>query len=225
MRRYVLMIILCMLAVEAAAAPKQHVLTWGKWLPVKLFIGPDETESIDIKIRSLFVDGRLKEFTTGEPHDITERMFVVRRAFRVNDWLPSDSGTPHRWKWQRGGWLLIDRETGRVSHFSLPNFDPFYSSASWYRDYAAYCGLSDDGTRLYAMVVQWGRKKPLLKRELGAAKDSDSPDAQCAIPEWQRQPARVTFVPAGSQKLTFAVRGHAVDAFTEPAAVGGDEEH
>lgn len=214
----------CALTVEVAAVPKQHVLTWGKWMPVKLFIGPEETESIDIKIRSFFVDGRLKEFTTGEPHDITERMFVVRRAYRVNDWLPSDAGTPHKWKWQRGGWLLIDRETGRISQITLPNFDPFYSSATWYRDYAAYCGLSDDGSRLYAMVMQLGRKKPLLKRELGPAKDSDNPDDQCEMPQWQRQPARVTFVPTGGQKLTFAVRGHSVDTYTTEQPATGDEE-
>jgi len=194
-------------------------------MPVKLFIGPGEAASIDIKIRSLFFDGRLKEFTTGEPHDVTERMFVVRRAYRVNDWLPSDAGTPHKWKWQRGGWLLVDRETGRISQLTLPNFDPFYSFASWYRDYAAYCGLSDDSSRVFAIVMELGRKKPLLKRELGAAKDSDLPDAQCAAPEWQRQPPRVTFVPAGGQKLTFAVRGHGADAFTEPAASGNDDEH
>ncbi len=221
---FFVIISVCTLAVGAAAAPKQHVLTWGKWMPVKLFVGPAETESIDIKIRSFFVDGRLKEFTTGEPHDVTERMFVVRRAYRVNDWLPSDAGTPHKWKWQRGGWLLVDRETGRVSQLSLPNFDPFYSSASWYRDYAAYCGLSDDGSRLYAMVMRLGLKKPLLKRELGTAKDSDSPDAQCDVPEWQRQPARVTFIPAGGQKQTFAVKGHGADAFIEPANAGDEEK-
>jgi len=50
----------------------------------------------------------------------------------------------------------------------LPYFDPFYSAASWYRDYVAYCGLADDGEKLYAVVAELGRKKPLVRRDLGA---------------------------------------------------------
>ncbi|MGZ4833121.1 MAG: hypothetical protein ACXVZQ_09350 [Terriglobales bacterium] len=224
MRHSFLVLTACLgLAIGAMAAPRQHVLSWGKWMPVKLFVGPDESTPVDIKMRSLFVDGHLKEFTTGDPHDVTERLLVVRRAYRLNDWLPSDAVTAHKWKWQRGGWLLVDRETGRVSQLTLPNFDTFYSLASWYRDYAAYCGVSDDGTKLYAMVAQLGRKKPLLKRELGPVKDSDTPDSQCVAPEWQRQPPRVTFVPAGGQKLTFNVRGHGAEAFAEPAAAEEDK--
>jgi hypothetical protein len=224
MRHAGFIIVACFaLSVTAAAAPRQRVVSFGKWMPVKLFLGPDENKSLDIRIRSLFVDGRLREFTTGDPHDITERVFVVRRAYRLNDWLPSDQGTAHKWKWQRGGWLLVDRDTGRVSQLALPNFDAFYSLASWYRDYAAYCGVSDDGTKLFAVVAQLGLKKPILKRELGAVKDSDMPDAQCAAPEWQRQPVRVTFAPAGAQKLTFNVRGHAAD-LAPLANESGDEE-
>jgi hypothetical protein len=212
MRHFLLVSMACLaLATAAAAAPRQHVLSFGKWMPVKLFLGSNEDKSLDIKIRSLHVDGRLREFTTGDPHDVTERLFVVRRAYRLNDWLPSDEDKAHKWKWQRGGWLLVDRDTGRVSQINLPNFDPFYSLASWYRDYAAYCGVSDDGAKLYAVVTQLGRKKPLLKRELGPVKDADLPDALCVAPDWQRQPARVTFVPAGAQKLTFNIRGHAAD--------------
>lgn len=212
MRRACFTAVTCLaLAVSAAAAPRQHVLSFGKWTPVKLFLGPGEDKSVDIKIRSLFVDGHLREFTTGDPHDITERIFVVRRAYRLNDRLPSDQGAAHKWKWQRGGWLLVDRDTGRVSQLSLPNFDAFYSLASWYRDYAAYCGVSDDGAKLFAIVAQLGSRKPILKRELGPVKDAEMPDAQCLAPDWQRQPVRVTFAPAGAQKLTFNIRGHAAD--------------
>ncbi|MBZ5629054.1 MAG: hypothetical protein LAO06_09330 [Acidobacteriia bacterium] len=224
MRDYLLVAVAWLaLASGAAAAPRQHIVSFGKWMPVKLFLGPNEDKTLDIKIRSLYVDGRLREFATGDPHDITERMFVVRRAYRLNDWLPSDEGTAHKWKWQRGGWLLVDRDTGRVSQLNLPNFDAFYSLATWYRDYAAYCGVSDDGTKLYAVVAQLGRKKPVLNRELGPVKDADMPDAQCAAPEWQRQPARVTFNPAGGQKLTFNIRGHAAD-LAPVANDPGDED-
>ncbi len=217
--RHLLYCIFCLtvilgLAGAALAAPRTHVVLFGKWTPVKLFVGFNEDKSMDMKIRPLLVDGRIREFTTGEPHEITERLFVVRRAFRVNDWLPADEGKPHRWKWQRGGWLLVDRDTGRVSQLNLPYFDPFYSVTSWYRDYAAYCGVSDDGEKLYAVVAQLSRKKPVLRRELGPVKDADLPDSQCTAPGWQRQPARVTFEPTGGQKVTFTVRGHAADLVT-----------
>jgi hypothetical protein len=195
----------------SAAAANPHVITFGKPLPVKLFVGPNEEKSIDMKIRSLYVDGKLKEFTTGEPHDVTDRVFVVRRAFRLNDWLPEDEGTNHKWKWQRGGWLMVDRDTGRVSQLNLPLFDPFYSVASWYRDYVAYCGLNDEATRLYAVVTQIGTKKPILRRELGAANNGDLPDSECGAPDWQRTPTRVTFATASGQKTTFAIKGHAAD--------------
>jgi hypothetical protein len=224
MRHFFLIIMVCLaLCVSAVAAPKQHVLTFGKWTPAKLFVGSNEDKALDIKIRGLYVDGRLREFTTGDPHEVTERLSVVRRAYRLNDWLPSDEGTAHKWKWQRGGWILVDRESGRITQLNLPSFDPFYSLASWYRDYAAYCGTSDDGAKLYAVVAQLGRKKPVLRRELGPVKDADMPDAQCVTPDWQRQPVRVTFTPTGGQKLTFNIRGHAAD-LAPVANDTGDEE-
>ena len=43
-----------------------------------------------LKIRALLVDGVLKEWTTGDAHDVTDRSFVVRRAIRLNDALPGD---------------------------------------------------------------------------------------------------------------------------------------
>ena len=195
----------------ALAASKPHVITFGKWLPVKWMVGPTESEVVNIKVRSLYVDGKLKEFTTGNPHDVTDRIFVVRRAFRLNDRLPVEEGMSPRWKWQKGGWLMVDRATGRVSELNLPEFDPYYSDAAWFRDYVAYCGVSDDGEKLYAVVTELGRKKPVLKKELGAAADANSPAAQCAPPEWQREPVRVIFQPRRGDKLTYAVRGRTAD--------------
>ena len=43
-----------------------------------------------LNIRALLVDGVLKEWTTGDAHDVTDRSFVVRRAIRLNDALPTD---------------------------------------------------------------------------------------------------------------------------------------
>jgi hypothetical protein len=48
--------------------------------------------------------------------------------------------------------LLVDRMTGHISAINLPEFDSCYSVASWYSDYVAYCGVSDDGKTLYAVV-------------------------------------------------------------------------
>ena len=88
------------------------------------------------RIRPLFVDGRTKEFTTGTAHDVTDRIFVVQRVYRLNDLLPQEAG-PNRWRWERGGWLLVDRISGRAQPVPLPAFDAYYSEVSWFRDYAA----------------------------------------------------------------------------------------
>ena len=60
----------------------------------------------------------------------------------------------------------MDRITGKVSAISLPEFDPLDSNASGYRDYVAYFGVSDDGKKLLAIVMQLGRPKPILKKLL-----------------------------------------------------------
>src|SRR5882762_9344576 len=104
---------------------------------------------------------------------------------------------------------------------NLPEFDPFYSSVSWYRDYAAYCGVSDDRKKFYAVVAEVNRRKPVLKKLLdGVSNDSgernDAPaGSACNVPSWQRNPSRVTFAAAGGPKQTFAIRGHAVDLMTQ----------
>ncbi len=120
-----------------------------------------------------------------------------------------------RWTWERGGWLLVDRVTGRVTQIALPEFYPFYSTPSWYRDYIAYCGISDDGKKLSAVVAQLGRRKPILKKALGEADGDDMPDSECPAPAWQRQPTRVTFEPLENQKLTYSLRGHVVDVVND----------
>ena len=167
-----------------------------------------------IRIRALFVDGRVKEYVLGASHEVTERLFVVRRVFRVNDGLPEDSAP--RWEWQRGGWLLVDRVTGRISAINLPAFDALYSVASWYRDYAAYCGVADDGKKTFAVVAQRSRRKPVLKKAFaeGVAEDA-APDSACPAPSWQRGPVRVSFQTTGGTKETFAIRGHIVDVVND----------
>ena len=175
---------------------------------MKTLTGEDESTPAEMKVRPLFVDGRTKEFTTGPAHDVTERLLVVQRAYRLNDLLPQEGGAA-RWRWERGGWLLVDRVSGNARALPLPEFDAYYSDVSWFRDYAAYCGASEDGEKAFTVVAQLGKRKALLKK---AAKGTGNANSQgCAAPLWSREPARVTFAPAGEPKFTFTVKSHAVD--------------
>jgi hypothetical protein len=208
---------------SAIAATKPHSITFGKWITVQS--SPTSTPSNDqplslpltLKVRPLLVDAHVKEFTLGPAHDVTDRLFVVRRAFRVNDSLPQESAVPPHWQWQPGGWLLVDRTTAHISPVNLPEFDVLYSAASWYRDYAAYCGVSEDGKKIYAVVAQISRRKPVLKKPLEGQTipENTSTDSACPTPAWQRSPTRVTFEPISTAKQTFAIRGHTIDLVNE----------
>jgi len=219
-RSLVLVTILLGMANASLAVSKPHFVAFGKWTSVQWFPDGNSGEKpLALKVRPLLVDARIKEFTLGSAHDITDRLFVVRRAFRVNDSLPQEANASPRWQWQRGGWLLVDRVSGHVSAINLPEFDVFYSGVSWYRDYAAYCSISEDGRKIYAVVAQISRRKPVLKKPLeGATWDAEQnsvPDSACPAPTWQRAPVRVTFESTGVAKQTFAIHGHVVDVVTE----------
>jgi hypothetical protein len=177
----------------------------------------------ELKIRALLVDGVLKEWTTGEAHDVTDRSFAVRRAIKLNDALPSDKALPadkpgpsdksnerpalaaSRWVWQRGPWLLVDRVTGRFVALKLPDYDPGVSQVSWFRDYAAYCGVTASGKSLYAVVAQVAARKAVLARKLTAFDAESHPEPVCGSAEWQREPLRITFHPAGRDAVGFDV--------------------
>lgn len=197
MCRIISLLAFFLLAEVSLSVAKPHAIRFGKWTSVKCFAG---AEACELKVRALLVDGSIKDFVVGDPHEVTDRMFVVQRVFRLNDSLPEDQEKSPRW--QLGGWVLVHRGTGRVSEVSLSRFDPNLSVVSWYRDYAAYCALSDDGKRAYALVAQLGRRKPVLRKELG---DKGEQAALCSAPVWQREPTRVTFEAAGAGKITFAV--------------------
>jgi hypothetical protein len=209
------------LVIPAWSTSKPHVVFLGKPQTVKIFLGHDESQSDTISVRPLYVDTKLKDYTTGDAHDITDRQFVVQRAYRLNDSLPGDPARQSKWIWQRGDWLLVDRVSGRIAQVKLPDFDATNSRVSWYRDYAAYCGTSDSGARWNALVAQVGVRKALFRKELAkaTAADTDAPAADCSPAKWERHPARVTFSTANSQPFTVNVVPHHAEEMlgeTEP---------
>lgn len=216
-------------SVSTGAAPrKSHVVVLGavKRVPYSKAGDPAGAAAGEdaLKIRPLLVDGVVKEWTTGDAHDVTDRSFVVRRVLRLNDSLPADK--QDHWVWQRGPWLLVDRATGRVTPVKLPDYDPAVSEVSWFRDYGAYCGVTASGKGLYAVVAQLAARKPILAKKVDAyGRDPKAhPEPVCNAPDWQREPLRVTFHTTAKGDLSFdIVPGSAVlvedsEDEAEPAA-------
>ena len=195
-------------AAPALCASKPHVVFLGKPQQVKTFVDRSESQSVATSVRPLYVDTKLKDYTTGDAHDVTDRQFVVQRAFRMNDSLPGDSPKQSKWIWQRGDWLLVDRVSGHIAQVKLPDFDPLLSRVSWYRDYAAYCGNSDNGVHWSAVMAQIGVRKALFHKDLVKSAESEGEPplgSVCSYPKWERRPARVTFSPASAQPFTVNV--------------------
>ena len=216
---------LAIVAAASAAPHKSHSVVLGAAKKVPYTKAGDPAGAAvgdtELKVRALLVDGVMKEWTAGEAHDVTGRSFVVRRVIRLNDTLAGDRR--EQWVWQRGSWLLVDRETGHVTALKLPDYDPGVSQVSWFRDYAAYCGVTASGKSLYAVVAQVAARKPVLAKRLAAvsagaqngqpaAAELSVPAAPvCAPPEWQREPLRVTFHVAGKDAVSYdLVPGSAV---------------
>ena len=207
---------LVLICVQADAAAKRHLVALGRWSVVTRLSDEDGSKLEDIKVRPLFVDGQIKEYTVGPAHDVTERVFVVRRIFRLNDALPQESG-PIRWRWEPGGWVVVNRLSGKVQTITLPGFDPDSSTVSWYRDYAAYCGVAGEAKKSLAMIVQLGRRRPLLSKAIENVANG------CNAPQWQRNPPRATFETGGGQKFTFAVGSQSADLVNETAENASEE--
>ncbi len=166
----------------------------------------DKGSALVLKVRPLLVDGKQREWTTGEIHDVTDRSFTVRRALRINDALPSE--TAARWVWQPGPWLLVDRSTGHIAALHLPDFDAMVSDVAWFRDYAAYCGVATNARGgLYAVVAQLGARKAVVQKQIGKWPQPDRSEAICQPPRWQRGPMRVTLQPAGGEPVSFNIVG------------------
>jgi hypothetical protein len=206
---------ICVLALALATpqvclcAAKGHTVGLGavRYEPYSLQGDPASAkkDEKDLRVRPLVVDGKVKEWTTGDAHDVTERSFTVRRAVRLNDFLPGDHAA--HWVWQRGPWLLIDRENGKVTALHLPDFDPAVSEVMWFRDYAAYCGVNTSGKQVYAVVAQLAARRPLLAKKLEAWDPADHPAPVCAPAVWQRDPLKVTFQANGADPVSFDLVG------------------
>jgi hypothetical protein len=196
-------------AVPARAAAKPHTvfLGTGKNVPYSSAGDPAGAQAGEkqLRVRPLLVDDKVKEWTTGESHSITDRSFVIRRALRVNDALPGEK-TEH-WVWQRGPWLMVDRIKGSVTALHLPDYDPSVSSVVWFRDYAAYCGLTASGKQLYAVVAQIAARKPVLAKKLSAWTPGENQAPACNSAVWQREPLRVTFQQSGATAVSYDLVG------------------
>jgi hypothetical protein len=214
MKRLILGLVLGILALPAVAAPRKgHTVLLGAVRRVAYSRAGDPAgaaaDETELKVRALVVDGVVKEWTTGEAHDVTDRSFVVRRAIRMNDSLPGDKQGPGdkagRWVWQRGPWLLVDRMTGRIAALKLPDYDPGVSQVVWFRDYAGYCGVTASGKSLYAVVWQVGGRKPVLAKKLEGMVQEHRADPACGPVEWQREPMKATFHPAGKDAVGYEI--------------------
>jgi hypothetical protein len=209
-----------------AAGTKIHTVGLGGGRKVPYSIAGDpagaRADEKELRIRPLIVDGKVKEWTTGEAHDVTDRSFAVRRAIRLNDALPTEHA--EHWVWQRGPWLLIDRTTGKITALHLPDYDPAVSEVIWFRDYAAYCGLTSSGKQLYAVVSQVAARKPVLAKKLGAWDVGDHPSPACSPATWQREPLRIGFQPTGGQAVSFDLVGSSAVLVEEGDASDGGSE-
>ncbi len=152
------------------------------------------------------IDGQQKEWTTGDTHDVTDRTFTIRRAMRLNDSLPGEAA---HWVWQPGPWLTVDRITGHITALHLPDFDDNVSEAVWFRDYAAYCGVSSTAKadELVAVVAQLSVHKPILHQTISKWDPVEHAQPPCAPAQWQRQPVRVKILPTGGTPIDVEVVG------------------
>lgn len=205
----------CVLSSHAAPR-KVHSVSLGALRKVPYSKAGDPAGALSgedsLKIRPLIVDTVVKEWTTGDAHDVTDRSFVVRRAIRLNDQLPGEKLTGpgaerEHWIWQRGPWVLVDRTSGHVTALKLPDYDPGVSHVSWFRDYGAYCGVTASGKSVYAVVAQLAARKPVLSKKLEGftAEPDNQAGPLCAEPAWQRDPLRVTFHLAGKDAVSFDI--------------------
>lgn len=199
------------LTVPSLAARKPHNVVLGSSRTVPYYFSVTNSAEVPtkktvIRVRPLLIDGQIKEWTGESHHNVTDRSFVVRRAMRINDALPTEK--TDRWIWQLGPWLLVDRISGHISVLHLPSYDPAISEVVWFRDYGAYCGLATSGKKLEAVVSQIGGRRPILSKEVKPWAPEVSTQQACGKTTWQKNPLRVTFHPTGTEPVSFDLLGN-----------------
>ena len=203
--------LLLLATIPLAAATKVHTVALGAarhepYQPPDAATRLKGSDAILLKIRPLIIDGRQKEWTTGDTHDVTDRTYTVRRALRLNDALP---GEAQHWIWQPGPWLTVDRVTGHIAALHLPDFDPAVSEAVWFRDYAAYCGVNSTAKSqtLVAVVAQISVRRAIVQHTIGKWDPQQHAQPVCAAAQWQRQPVRVHLQPTGGPAIDMEIVG------------------
>src|SRR5262249_43904271 len=137
MRSALLVTMVLVLASSGRSAPRQHTILLGRWRSVE--VRSDSGRTQQMRVQELIVDGHLREYTSGPPHDVTERLFVVRRAYRMNDALPDENRKAPQWVWRLGGWVSVGRPTGHIAPLDPPAFDGKLFQATWYRHHTRDC--------------------------------------------------------------------------------------
>ncbi len=85
---------------------------------------------------------------------------------------------------------------------------PRFRHVVWFRDYAAYCGLTASGKQLYAVVAQIAARKPVMAKKLSPwSPGENQPPACAAASVWQREPLQVTFQPSGAAAVSYDLVG------------------
>ena len=205
-----LLLIASLFPVPRALAAKMHFVSLGAVRKVP-YTAPEATpdskeeDFTTLRVRPLLIDEKPREWTMGDLHEVTDRTFVIRRAFRINDALP---GEPAHWTWQPGPWLQIDRPTGHVTPLHLPNFDTQISEVTWFRDYAAYCGLIPTlKGGVVAVVAELGSRRAVAQHVLAEWPLEKPAHPVCTTARWQRSPMRATLSLTGGGAITFDVAG------------------
>ena len=205
-----LLIAMSCAAFPLSAAAKVHSVNLGAvrkvpYTPAEASPETKRDETSSLRVRPLMVDGAQKEWTLGDLHEVTDRSFVIRRALRINDALPGEAA---RWTWQPGPWLMVDRVTGHIAALHLPAFDPEVSEAVWFRDFAAYCGVTTTARGGLVMVVmELGTRKAAVEKVVGPAPAPGALHGACMEAKWQRMPMRATLQVTGGEPMTFDVSG------------------
>jgi hypothetical protein len=202
--------------------PQNRIVPFGEWISAQW---PNATgqRTLDRKVCPLFVDTRLQEYTTGTPHERTDRLFLVQRAFLLNDALPAENAplkrapirTPRAGSGSaEAGCSSTNRPRDPSPSSTCPSSIPSIEDklVSGLRRLLRGIGKPQEALR----DSRLGRsRKPILRKDTGEPVGTDDPDSECPPAIWERTSMRVTFQPDDKQKLVFSIRSRTVDVVND----------